>query len=137
VKTSVKHKLVLPIWVRVSSLGLILMVAANMSLGSPLHSSQRGCKVADQEMSDCEANGMSPSGDSVIGIDPCCLLDCQETGPTGSIFSGRTPTLSISTIHPAALTPPVTQRLVLQQDWLQSSSFPPPNTCLKNLALLI
>lgn len=89
-------------------------------------------------MSDCERDLTSPAAPGVIAIDLCCVLDCEEVAPTGSVFTLRIPAMTIGTVHSAALTPPVTlPRLLLQQRWLQSPSFIPPDTYLKNLALLI
>ena len=126
----------LPIRVRIASLALALALAASVALGTPLHSSERGCTM---DMESCEHMGMDPSAPAVTSALPlCCLLDCQEPGPTGSGFTVQIPTFNGAFLDQVALMPPSTlPKLFPQTNWVQTSSFTPPETYLKNLALLI
>ena len=127
----------LPVWVRFTSLVLAVTMMGSVALGIPLHSSERGCNMPMQ-MPDCEDMGMEPSAPSVASTSLCCLLSCQEPGPTGSGFTVRRPSLNGAFLSQVALTPPVTLHKPLPQSlWLQSASFSAPDTYLKNLALLI
>ena len=127
-------KLRLPIWVRVTSLTLTLALGATVALGVPLHSSERSCNLP-MEMAGCEH--MVPSASGVAEIQLCCLLDCQEPGSTGSVRA-QIPSLNLVPIHQVAARPAVVlAKPAAQQSWRQSSSFKPPDTYLKNLALLI
>jgi len=124
----------LPMWIRLTSLTLALALAGSVALGVPLHPSERGCNMP-MEMKGCEHMGMAP------GVTPtalCCLLNCQEPGPTGTAFNLRVPLFSVAFLHQAALTPPATlPRPVFQANWWEGFSFTPPKPYLKNLALLI
>ena len=127
-------KLRLPIWVRVTSLTLTLALGATVALGVPLHSSERGCNLP-VVMPGCEH--MVPSAPGVGEIQLCCLLDCQEPGSTGSV-KAQIPSLNLVPVHQVIPRPAVVlAKLAAQQSWRQSSSFKPPDTYLKNLALLI
>lgn len=124
----------LPIWVRVSSLTLTLALGATVALGVPLHSSERGCNLP-MDMAGCEH--MVPSAPGVAEIQLCCLLDCQEPGSTGSV-SIQIQWLNLAPVHQVAPGPAfVLAKRTTQQGWRESSSFKPPDTYLKNLALLI
>lgn len=123
-----------PMWVRLSSLVLALALAGSVGLGMPLHSSDRGCNMP-MEMEGCDmgmptAPGMTPTA-------LCCLLNCQEQGPTSSSFSVQTPSFSAASAHQIAPPPVDVPKPLPQARWMQSSSFTPPDTYLKNLALLI
>lgn len=124
----------LPVWARITSLALAVVLAASAGLGLPLHPSERGCNMP-METKGCEQMGMAP------GVTPtalCCLLNCQEPGPTGTAFNLRVPLFSVAFLHQAALTPPATlPRPVFQANWWEGFSFTPPKPYLKNLALLI
>ena len=127
-----------PMWTRFTSLIIVLALAASTALGTPLHSSQRGCNVSRAEMSDCELMGMKRNPPAATGIALCCLTDCSEPGPTGTAFNLRVPAFNVAFVHPATLTTPgPLVRPLPQEQWLQSTSFSPPYTYLKNLALLI
>ena len=127
-------KLRLPIWVRFTSLTLTLALTATVALGVPLHSSERGCNLP-VEMPGCEH--MVPSAPGVADMQLCCLLDCQEPGSTASV-SVQIPSLNLAPIHQVAPRPAfVVTKPAATQSWQQSSSFKPPDTYLKNLALLI
>ena len=126
-------RLRLPIWVRVTSLTLTLALSATVALGVPLHTSERGCN-SPMEMAGCEH--MVPSGPSMAGIQLCCLLDCQEPGSTASV-SIQLPSLNLAPVHQVAPRPAFVLATPPHQSWRQSSSFKPPDTYLKNLALLI
>jgi hypothetical protein len=124
----------LRMWTRVSSLMLTFALASSVALGMPLHSSERGCNVP-MEMPACEH--MNPAAPGVVAVQLCCLLDCQEPGSTGS------PQVQIPSLNLAAV-PQVAPRsafaiakMLPQPGWKQGSFFRPPDTYLKNLALLI
>lgn len=121
-------------WLRITSLMLVLALAGSVALGAPLHSSERGCNMP-VETPACEQ--MIPSAPGVADIQLCCLLDCQEPGSTGSV-SVQSPSFNAAPVHQIAPRPafPLAKPLS-QPDWRQSSSFTPPDTYLKNLALLI
>ena len=90
------------------------------------------------QMADCEHMGMEPSAPGVTSTSICCLLSCQEPGPTGSGFNVQRPSLNGAFLNRVVLASPLTLRKPLPQSlWLQSASFTPPDTYLKNLALLI
>ena len=132
-----RHARRLPVWVRFTSLVLAVTMTGSVALGIPLHSSERGCNMPMQ-MPDCEHMGMEPSASSVTSTALCCLITCQEPGPRGSGFTVQRPSLNGAFLSQVALAPPVTLRKPLPQSlWLQSASFSPPDTYLKNLALLI
>jgi len=125
------------VWLRITSLAVILVLAGAVAMGVPLHSSDRGCNMR-METSGYEQMGMEPSTQRVTAIALCCLLDCVEPGATGTTFNLRIPAFKIAFVHPAVLTVPATLvRPLPQEKWLQSASFTPPHTYLKNLALLI
>lgn len=126
-----------PLWTRVSSLTLALVLLTGVVIGAPLHSSERSCSISTAEMSDCEMMAMKHSP-AATGTAYCCFTDCQEPGPTGPAFTLRIPTFSNSIVRPDSpqQTAAVLQQLP-QEKRLRSSSFSPPNTYLKNLALLI
>lgn len=127
-------KVRLPIWIRVTSLTLTLALSATVALGVPLHTSERGCNLP-MEMAGCEH--MVPSAPGVAEIQLCCLLDCQEPGSTGSVRA-QIPSLNLVPVHQVAPRPAfVLPKPAGAQSWRQSSSFKPPDTYLKNLALLI
>ncbi len=128
----------LRMWLRITSLALALALAGSVALGTPLHSSERSCTMS-MEMEGCEHMGMDPSAPAVTSTPPlCCLLNCPEPGPTGSAFSFQIPTFNDAFLQQVALAPPLTLPKPLPQSkWLQSSCFTPPETYIKNLALLI
>ena len=125
-------KLHLCMWVRITSLTVALVLAGSVALGVPLHSSDHGCNMPT-EMSECEH--MLPSAPGVAGVQLCCLLDCKEPGSTGSV------TIQVRSSSLAPQAPPrpafVTAKPIVQRSWQQNSSFKPPETYLKNRALLI
>ena len=126
----------LPVWVRFTSLVLAVTMTGSVALGIPLHSSERGCNTPTQ-IADCEHMGMEPSAPSVTSTALCCLISCQEPGPTGSGFTVQRP-LNGAFLNQVVLASALTLRKPLPQSlWLQSASFTPPDTYLKNLALLI
>ena len=135
--SSCRDKWRLPMWVRITSLALALALAGSVALGIPLHSSERGCNMP-MEMKGCEHMGVEPTAPGVTPIALCCLLDCQEPGPTGTALNLRIPSFNAAFLHQVALAPPLTlPKPFPQSKWLQSSSFTPPETYIKNLALLI
>ncbi len=124
----------LAMWIRVSSLILIFALSSSIVLGVPLHSSERGCN-ASMEMPACEH--MSPSAPGVQSVQLCCLLDCQEPGPTGSP-QVQIPSWNLVALHQVLPRPTfVVAKSLPHPGWMQGSTFKPPDTYLKNLALLI
>ncbi len=121
-------------WIRVSSLILTFALASSVAVGLPLHSSERGCALP-MERSGCEH--MSPSAPGVETIQLCCLLNCQEPGSTGSP-QVQIPSSNLAAVHQVAPRPTfVIAKSLPQPGWMQGSAFKPPETYLKNLALLI
>jgi hypothetical protein len=121
-------------WIRVSSLILTFALASSVALGMPLHSSERGCNVPT-EIPPCEH--MTHTAPGVQTLQLCCLLDCQEQGSTGSPQI-QIPSWNLAAVHGVAPRPAfVIPKPLPQSTWTQSSSFKPPETYLKNLALLI
>ena len=135
--SSCRDKWRLPVWLRITSLALALALASSVALGIPLHSSERGCNMP-MEMNGCEQMGMEPSAPEVTSTVLCCLLDCQEPGPTETAFTVQIPTFNGAFLNQVALAPTLTLPKPLpQSQWLQSSSFTPPEIYIRNLALLI
>ena len=121
-------------WLRLTSFALALALTAGVALGAPLHSSERGCNMP-MEMPGCEQ--MLPGTPGVASIQLCCLLDCQEPGSTGSV-SVQTPSPNLAAVHQSLPKPGFSLAKPLRKpNWLPGSSFSPPETFLKNLALLI
>ena len=127
-------KLTEAMWVRITSLTLVFALAGSVALGAPLHSSNHGCNTP-MEMSDC--GHMPPSAPGVTGVQLCCLLDCTEPGSTGSVAI-QIPSSRLAPVHhPARRLVFVMTKPVVQRSWQQKSSFKPPASYLKTLALLI
>lgn len=120
---------------RITSLALALAIGASVVVGSPLHSSEHNC-TTPPNLEDCSGMEMEPSA-AVLTTALCCFFECQEPGPTESAFNLRAPTFSTKSFYNAALMASTTMRPFPKEKWLQSSSFNPPDTYLKNLALLI
>lgn len=121
-------------WIRVSSLILTFALASSVAVGVPLHSSERGCNVPT-EIPPCEH--MTHTAPGVDTVQLCCLLDCPEPGSTGSA-QVQIPSLNLAAVHQVAPRPAlVIPKPLPRPDWTQGSSFKPPDTYLKNLALLI
>ena len=138
--SSCRDKRRLAMWLRITSLALALALAASVALGTPLHSSERSCSMPmSMDMEGCEHMGMDPSAPAVTSTPPlCCLLNCPEPGPTGSAFSFQIPTFNGAFLDQVALVPPLTlPKPFPQSNWVQTSPFTPPETYLRNLALLI
>jgi len=135
--TTTKRRMSKAMWVRITSFALTLALGGSLALGIPLHFGDSDCSSAEMRLSGCERMGMQPTGPGVTATALCCLLDCQQPGPTGNAFNLRLPKLSVISVHHCAMTMPATLvRRFSQEKRLQSSSFA-PNTYLKNLALLI
>jgi hypothetical protein len=124
----------LAMWIRVLSLILMFALSSSVAVGSPLHSSERGCNVPSQ-ISECEH--MNPTAPTVQMVQLCCLLDCQEPGSTGSPQI-QIPSWNSPAVHQLAAQPSfrVTKSLP-QTGSLHGLAFKPPDTYLQNLALLI
>jgi hypothetical protein len=119
---------------RISSLILILFFLSTVAIGMPLHPSDRGCNMAMNEMPGCEH--MTPSEPSVQNVQLCCLLDCQGPGSTGAP-QVQLSSLNATAVSPLAHRPTYVVKSLLRPSWMKGSSFKPPETYLKNLALLI
>ena len=120
---------------RITSLALALAIGASVVVGTPLHSSEHNC-TTPPNFEGCSEMEMEPSA-AVLTTALCCFFECQEPGPTESAFNLRTPTFRTTSFYNAALMASTTMRPFSKEKWLQSSSFTPPDTYLKNLALLI
>jgi hypothetical protein len=123
----------LALWARLTCLALAMALMAGVALGAPLHSSERGCNMPTEP--GCEH--MLPGSPGVASTQLCCLLDCQEPGSTGSV-SLQIPSLNLAPVHQISPKPAFALAKPLpESNWWQGSSFRPPETYLKNLALLI
>ena len=136
-RTATNRYVGIGVWVRITSFTLTLMLASSVSLGLPLHLGDNGCKPAEMQADGCEPMGMEPSAPGVAGTALCCLLDCREPASTGSAFNFRIPRFNVASVYRTVVPSPVTLRQLPPEQWLQSSSFTPPNSYLKNLSLLI
>src|SRR5688500_15457813 len=117
-----RHARRLPVWVRFSSLVLAVSMTGAVAVGIPLHSSDRACNAPTQ-IAECEHMERA----SVTSAALCCLISCQEPGPTGSEFTVQRPSLNGAFLHQVALASPLTLRKPLPQSFLlQSASFTPP-----------
>src|SRR5574341_334910 len=113
-------------WIRITTLSLVLTLVGSVAVGMPLHSSDLGCNMR-MEMSGCEHMGMEPSAPGVTPMALCCLLNCQEPGATGTEDNLRLQVFGVAFLHRAALTSPTTLPGRLVQDrWLQRFSYNPP-----------
>lgn len=124
-------------FVRMTALVLVSVLAFTVVAGVPLHSSEHSCAIQTQVLG-CEHEGMQVNEAIVPSVGLCCLLDCQEPGPTASVFNLRVPSSTGAFIP--LLSSPMSFPLAKPSrhlTWLQSSSFTPPEHYLKNLALLI
>lgn len=122
-------------WVQITSFAMLLTLSTGVSLGLPVQ--DNGCIAAEMQKIGCEHMGMEPNAADATGTALCCLLECRELGPTSAAFDLRLPVQKVISVDYAALIPPVTLRRLPQEQRLQSSSFTPPTSYLKNLALLI
>ena len=123
-------------WVRITSLALTLALAGSVAFGMPLHARDTSCTMTIA-LRDCEPMGMEPNAPGATAAPLCCLLNCQGQGPTSSSFSVQIPSFNVATAHQLVLPSLNVPKPLPQSQWLQSSSFTPPDTYLKNLALLI
>lgn len=124
-------------FVKVTALVLVSTLAFTVAVGVPLHTSEHACAVP-MEVENCEHAGMQINDAIVPSVGLCCLLDCQEPGPTASALNLRIPSFTNAFIP--QLSSPLSFPLAKPSrplTWLQSSSFTPPERYLKNLALLI
>ena len=131
-------KLQLPMFVRITSLSMILAITASVVAGVPLHPSDRGCAMPVPEMKDCGQIAHWPTSPGVTSFHLCCLIDCQEPGPTSTTVTVRVPSFSGAFLDEILhQSPLVLSKLAPPTKWVHTSSFTPPDTYLKNLALLI
>jgi hypothetical protein len=126
----------LPKWVRVTSLLLSALLACSVVVGTPLHPSDRGCNMP-AKTSDCGHQGMTPSAPGLASVPLCCALDCQEPAPTGSGFIVQRPAPSSAFLQQIVLPLPSQFDGSPHRPILQTLSHKPPDTYLRNLALLI
>jgi hypothetical protein len=121
--------------VRITSLIMILALTATVVAGVPLHPSERGCTMPDVVMKDCGQMANEPISPGITQSGLCCLINCQEPGPTSTAVKVRAPSVSgafLAQILPMALPGPAPPT-----KWIQAFSFTSTKTYLKNLALLI
>ena len=86
-------------------------------------------------MTGCEH--MKPKAKALGGTSLCCLLECQEPGPTGPTFNLSVPSFSAVSLPHVVLPLPQTQLQFIQQPKGGRSPSTLQDTYLKNLALLI
>ena len=123
----------LGIWIRLTSFALALALTTSVAVGVPLHSNESSCSMS-MDMPGCEH--MEPGTPDVASMRLCCLLDCQQPGSTGSVRV-QVPSLNLVPIHKISPRLTFLAKPLPQPTWQQGSSFKPPDTYLKNLALLI
>ena len=124
-------------FLRVTALVLVSILAFSVASGVPLHSSEHSCDIKTK-VQGCEHAGMQFDASIGPAVGLCCLLDCQEPAPTGTAFNLRIRAFQVAFVHPAVLAAPETDIEPLPQEkWLQGASFTSPHRYLKNLALLI
>ena len=87
------------------------------------------------EMKDCGQMANEPTSPGITQIGLCCLINCQEPGPTSTAVNVRVP--SVSGAFPAQILPMALPGPSPPTKWIRAFSFTSPKTYLKNLALLI
>jgi hypothetical protein len=121
-------------WMRLTSVALILALTTGVAVGASLHPSENNCNMP-MDMPGCEHT--LPTPPDVASMRLCCLLDCQQPGSTGSV-SAQVPSLNLVPVLKISPRPTfILAKPLPQPKWQQGSSFKPPDTYLKNLALLI
>jgi hypothetical protein len=124
-------------FVRITALAVILVLAASVAIGIPFHPSERGCTTPSVEVKNCDQMESEPVSPGITPFGLCCLIDCQEPGPTGTAVTVRVPSFSGAFLDQVVLQSPLALPKPPPPNWVQTSSFTPPETYLKNLALLI
>lgn len=120
---------------RITSFVLTVMLAAAVSFGFPLYPRDSDCNPAELQTAGCEHMGIVPNA-GVSGAVVCCLLDCQDPGPTAVAYKMPLPVFKVVALNVPVTSYESTKRSP-QERWLQRSPFAPPDTYLRNLALLI
>ena len=124
--------------VRIPALFMTLALTASVVVGVPLHPSDRGCTMPSVAMVDCGQMAEGHSSLAITSFGLCCLMDCQEPGPTSTEVTVRIPSSNGTFLDRILLHLPLPlPRTAPPPKWVQTSSFTPPETYLKNLALLI
>ena len=125
---------------RLSSLVLILVLGGSALAGVPMHQNEPGCNgMAGMEMMDCcKMAQMQGNAPATIAARLCCMIDCQEPGPTGAQFNLRAPDFSVSPLPPAVMQSPGVLPIPLERPF--STPIYLPNlqaSYIRNLSLLI
>src|SRR4029453_4470477 len=86
---------------RLASLALVLVIGGSVFGGIPLHSNEEECSMPGMEGMDCckkatQAESLTPE---VSTARLCCVLNCSQSGTTGSTES-RLPRPSTSQTDP-------------------------------------
>ena len=128
-----------------TSLVLIIGLAASALAGFPLHSEERGCSMMG-DMSCCatalgaqeEEEGETETTHAVATARLCCALNCPQPGSSGTITTLRLSPSVSNALHHAGLRPPVVVPVLLQRFNSTQISLPGDQPAyIRNLALLI
>ena len=125
---------------RLTSLLLLLAVAAGVASGAPTHSGGRECPMKDSMGAmDCCEHARSP-GDSpeAKAARLCCAVNCPGDGKSGAASEAKAPAPQAAPSHPAAV--PAAVAVTTPRERLRA--LPPhtnesPPVYLLNLAFLI
>ena len=123
--------------VRIPALLMTLALTASVVVGVPLHPSETGCTMPSVAMVDCGQMAEGHSSLEITSFGLCCLIDCQEPGPTSAEVTLRIPSSKGTFLDRILLQLPLPLPTAPPPKWVQTSSFTPPETYLRNLALLI
>jgi len=129
---------------RLSSLILVLVVGGSVLAGPARLHDEHVCKMAAMEtmpapetMPCCKAEQAQEEKGKVTPHE-CCVIETQESGPSGSTFSPRPPSFSIAVVHPAIVQSPVTLPTPYEHPYSTQVFLPNRHASyIRNLSLLI
>src|SRR6202171_4373097 len=127
---------------RLTNLLLILTVASSAAAGIPLHSNEQECSMPGMAGMDCckKAAQAEARTTEVSSARLCCVVNCSQTGTTGSSGSQlpRPSTSQPIAFHPSSTHPSLDASILSARlSWADS---PPPYSnpaYIRHLALLI
>lgn len=101
---------------RFSSLALVLVIGSSVFAGTARLSAEHVCKMPGMEgmagmetMQSMETmpccKGEQIEADQEVTAPSCCVTESQESGPTESTSTPRSPSFSIALSHPAIVQP--------------------------------
>ena len=110
-----------------------------MVAGMPMHQGEHGCGMAGMAGMDCcQMAWMQDDAPATIAARLCCVIDCQEPGPTGGQVTLRSPDFIVTPLPPALLQPLAASLKPLERPF--STRIFSPNlqaSYIQNLSLLI